>query len=256
MSTHTIGERHWRVWGLLAVGLAVCVALFLDGPITQDQDYHRFADARGMFGLPNFWNVVSNAPFLVFGLWGVFALLRDAKQRAPRRRTYLTFFIGSALVAFGSAYYHADPGDATLAWDRLPMTIAFMAFFAAIIDRHVRSGFAARGLLPLLLIGVASVIWWRVSGDLRVYLLVQFLPILTIPLILLAFPVRSAGTRWIWAVLGVYVLAKILEVYDAQLYSALGMSGHALKHLAAAFGVYAMLRAVRAEVSATGSPLR
>ena len=244
-ATRTFG---WREWLLLAIAAAVCLGLILHGPIRQDQDYHRFADGRGMLGLPNFWNVISNLAFLLFGAWGLAALYRNRSRWLPMRAAYVVFFIGSACVALGSAYYHMDPSDHTLVWDRLPMTVAFMAFFAALVGRYVHPTHGVRALVPLLALGLLSVLWWRIVGDLRPYLMVQFLPILLIPAILLLYPVGAPGTRYIWAVLGVYVLAKVLEIYDAQIYGALGMSGHSLKHVAAAIGVYCVMLAVRAEM--------
>ncbi len=203
-----------------------------------------------MMDVPNVWNVLSNLPFLIFGALGLAMLYRNRSTLLPMRTAYLVFFCGSALVAFGSAYYHLDPDDHSLVWDRLPMTVAFMAFFAAVVGRYVRATLGERGLGPLLLIGFASVLWWRIGGDLRLYLLVQFLPVLLIPAILLIYPAQVPGTRYLWAVLGMYVVAKILEIYDAPIYEALGVSGHALKHLAAAFGVSCVVLAVRTELHA------
>jgi hypothetical protein len=241
----------WREWLLLAIASAVCIGLILHGPIHQDQEYHRFADSRGMLGLPNVWNVLSNLPFLLFGAWGAVILYRTRSMRLPMRNAYVVFFIGSGLVAFGSAYYHMDPNDRSLVWDRLPMTVAFMAFFAALIGRYVRPSLGERGLVPLLAVGALSVLWWRIDGDLRPYLLVQFLPVLLIPAILLLYPTNAPGTRYLWAVLGMYVLAKVLEICDAQIYEMLGISGHSLKHVAAAIGVYCVVLAARAEMRET-----
>lgn len=236
----------WRVWLLAAVPVAMCIAFAMHGPIAQDQAYHHFADGRALFGIPNAWNVLSNLPFLLFGAWGVVALLRDPGLGAPLRPLHVVFFIAASLVSVGSAYYHADPTDATLVWDRLPMTLAFMAFFAAVIGRHVSPAFARRALVPLLLLGLSTVLWWRFGGDLRPYLLVQFVPVLTIPVVLLLFPVRTPGSRWLWWVLVAYAAAKGLETYDPQVHAAIGIGGHALKHLAASLGVYFLLRALRA----------
>lgn len=252
MQTSVTKTSDWRFWLLSLVGVAAVAVTLLHGPIAQDQAYHHFADGRPMLGVANFWNVASNLPFLLCGAWGLVLLRSCPTGRLRQRSAYLAFFIASSLVAFGSAYYHAAPEDARLVWDRLPMSLAFMAFFAAIVDRHLRPGFAARALIPLLLTGLASVLWWRVSGDLRFYLLVQFLPILLIPLILLLFPSRAPGSGLVWVVLGVYALAKVLEIYDAEVYRALGISGHSLKHLAAAVGVGCVAGLVRAARTVPG----
>ena len=54
--------------GLVAGSLA---GLLLLPPISQDQGYHHFADQRTLFGVPNFWNVVSNLPFMAVGSVGL-----------------------------------------------------------------------------------------------------------------------------------------------------------------------------------------
>lgn len=236
----------WRYAALAVVPLAMWAWFAMHGPIVQDQEYHRFADGRAWLGMANAWNVLSNLPFLLFGAMGMAALLRDRGLGGGQRALHAVFFAAASLVAAGSAYYHAEPGDATLVWDRLPMTLAFMAFFAAILGRHVSPPLARRALVPLLLIGLSTVLWWRWQGDLRPYLLVQFVPVLTIPVVLALFPVRTQGTRWLWWVLVVYASAKVLETYDANVYDAIGIGGHALKHFAAALGVYFVLRALRA----------
>ncbi|MCC7248276.1 MAG: DUF3422 family protein, partial [Lysobacter sp.] len=244
-------RHYWHAWVLFAIAAVVLASLIVHGPIAQDQDYHRFADARHLCGISNFWNVVTNLPFLLFSGWGLNVLYRRRTAALPMRTAYATFFVGASAVAFGSAYYHLDPSDASLVWDRLPMTIAFMAFFAALVGRHIRSTLGERALLPLLLIGLLSVVWWRAVGDLRPYLAVQFLPILLIPAMLLMYPTNVRGTRYFWTVLGLYALAKALETYDASVYDALGMSGHALKHMSAALGVACVALAVRAQMPET-----
>jgi hypothetical protein len=60
--------------GLMAASL---VALLLPPPLPRDQDYHDFADRRTLLGVPNFWNVVSNIPFIVTGALGLRQSRRD-----------------------------------------------------------------------------------------------------------------------------------------------------------------------------------
>jgi hypothetical protein len=98
---------------------------------------------------------------------------------------------------------------------------------------------------------VVSVVYWYFTeaagrGDLRLYVIVQFLPVVLIPLMLLFFPSRLSRVRLIWAVLGAYGLAKLFELADEWVFSLAHMvSGHTLKHLAAALGAYVFLLAVR-----------
>ena len=239
---------------LLALALALTLALLAQPPIPQPLAYHRFADTRALLGVANFWNVLSNLPFLLVGLAGLAWWGKHRAAIAPELRVaWAILWLGVALVGLGSSWYHLAPSNPTLVWDRLPMTIAFMAFFAIILAEHVDSRLA-KLLWPLLVAGVLSVVYWQRSDDLRPYALVQFLPVLLIPLVLLLYPRKGSGA--VWAALGCYVLAKLLEAFDPQIHAALGrqMSGHSLKHVAAAAGMYALLVGLRARHSASIQP--
>ena len=229
------------------VGLAVAavVALLLLPPITQDAAYHSFADRRQSLGVPNFWNVVSNIPFVFVALWGVRALRSASAFNATWERVaYCILLVGVALVAFGSAYYHAWPDNTTLVWDRLPMSIVFMALLASTIGERVSMTAGRLLLFLLLLLGVASVFYWRVSGDLRPYIVVQFYPMLALPLMLLLFPARYSGTAGIWAMIGFYGLAKVLEFFDSQIGAVFATGGHPWKHVAGAAAMFCYVQMV------------
>ena len=184
---------------------------------------------------------------------GLFSLLRPGRIQfiVELKPAYVLFFAGVALVNFGSGYYHLWPGNETLVWDRLPMTFAFMALFAVIIAEFASLKVSRLVLWPLVVFGVFSVFYWHFTesagrGDLRLYALVQFLPMLLIPLLLLLFKPRFTLTSGYWALLLAYVLAKVFEYYDEGLFESLGfISGHSLKHIVAALGVFLLLRAYK-----------
>jgi len=239
---------------LLAVTLAVIVVDLFLPRIPQPQAYHSFADQRSFRGIPNFADVVSNLPFAVFGLWGLFFWLQSNSELNPNhfvdrreRWPYLVTFVGVLLTAFGSAYYHLEPSNARLVWDRLPMTITFMAVVAAMIAERI-SVRAGLWLLPVLvLVGMSSVLQWYLSelrgvGDLRFYATVQAYSVLFV-LIVLLLPPRYTRSSDLAIVAGFYVLAKVLETLDKPIFE-LGhvVSGHTLKHLAAATAGYWILR--------------
>jgi len=234
----------------VAIAIVAIAAIFSFPAIPQDLSYHGFADTRAFLGIENFFNVVGNFPFIIFGVLGL-KFLFDPKVSTDNFSMpgeiflWKVFFANAALVALGSAYYHLSPGNGTLIWDRLPMSIAFMSFFALIIMARID---ARRGLhlAPLLIIiGIASVVYWAYSesigqGDLRPYVLVQFLPVIMIPMMLVLFPARYHGAKYIGYTLAWYVVAKLLEYYDFEIYQLFNqtISGHALKHVAASMGVY------------------
>ena len=153
---------------------------------------------------------------------------------------YVVFFIGVALTGIGSSWYHFAPDTHTLVWDRLPMTVAFMALFTIVIAEHVCDDGARRLLVPLLVIGAASVFYWQYtesagSGDLRPYALVQFLPMVLIPVILLAYKSCFFTRHVYWGMILLYAASKLFEFFDYNVYEAGNiLSGHSLKHVVAA----------------------
>jgi hypothetical protein len=227
----------------LALAIILIVVACLAPRTPQPLSYHNFADQRAWLGIPNFGDVASNLPFAVFGIWGLVFLASDASAARfvhPRERIlYYFVFLGILLTAFGSAYYHLAPDNNRLVWDRLPMTIVFMALIAAMIAERVSLKLAL-WLLPFLLaIGIASVAQWHYSevrgeGDLRFYAAVQTAGVLAL-LVALALRPRYTRSSDLAVAVGFYVLAKILETFDQQIFS-MGyiVSGHTLKHLAAA----------------------
>ena len=230
------GVRRGRpVIVLLAVMVASLAALLLLPPIPQDQSYHQFADQRTLLGIPNFWNVVSNLPFVVIGGIG---LLRYRDSPAT-----IVLFAGIFLTGFGSAYYHWNPTDGALFWDRLPMTLGFGAIMASVVAERLDQRAGALLLWPLLALGLISLLVWRHTGDLRLYAWVQFFPCLALPVLFALYPAKySNAFYWIVAAL-LYVIAKVLEYTDGAVYSAGHLlSGHTLKHLAAAAACFAILR--------------
>jgi predicted membrane channel-forming protein YqfA (hemolysin III family) len=235
----------WRVGVVMALTLPILLWVAAMDPVPQPVEYHQFADQRTLFGLPHFWNVVSNLPFAVVGLYGCWWLLHRGPTSAPfadpRERTaYLVFFIGDFLTCFGSAWYHAAPSNDTLVWDRLFMSLMLGSIFAIVVTEFISPRIGRRMLAPMVAIGVGSVLYWAYSesigrGDLRLYLLVQFYPMLAIPPTLILFESRYTLGSTFWILWGLYGLAKVAEIGDARIREWTGVwSGHTVKHLIAA----------------------
>jgi hypothetical protein len=135
------------------------------------------------------------------------------------------------------------------------MTVAFMALFAALIADRIH-GLVGRALLwPLVVTGLASIAWWAKTeaagaGDLRAYGLVQFLPILLAPVILFLWPDGSLSRRHLALAFVAYAVSKLAEHFDAAIYAAAGIGGHAIKHLFAALGAWFVVRSFQ------GAPAR
>ena len=222
---------------------------FSRAPIPQDLNYHDFIDSRELFGIPNFWNVFSNIFFLVVGVVGLYKTLFVQKFYLINeiKIVYSMLFLSCVLIAFGSAYYHWLPNNWTLFWDRLAMSVAFMALFTIVISEYVSLRVGKQVFIPLVCAGIASVVYWYVSetqgqGDLRLYALIQFYPLLLISVILVFFKSRYTYAKSYWAMLFVYGISKLFEYFDALVFEYSGLlSGHTIKHIMAAVAVGILL---------------
>ena len=247
-------SRKAAIFSIVALTAIVIAAALLSPRTPQPLSYHNFADHRAWLGIANFGDVASNLAFAIFGIWGLWFLLRLAppgiatRFTDPRERWfYIAVFFGMLLTALGSSYYHVAPDNDRLVWDRLPMTIVFMSLVAAMIAERI-SVRAALWLWPILLaIGILSVLQWHWSeqaghGDLRFYAAVQVYAVLVL-LLVLFLPARYSHSSYFAAVVAFYVLAKLLETFDRQVF-ALGhiVSGHTLKHIVAGLAGYWILR--------------
>ncbi len=235
-----------RVALLVVVSMALLGTFWVVcGPLPQPAAYHNFADQRPMLSLPHALNVLSNLPFVVFGVIGIAFLLKtcagdgQAIINSSERMAYWVFFVGLVLTGIGSSYYHANPTNDTLSWDRAGLAITFMALFTTILAERVHVGCARWLLWPLVLFGIVSVFYWDYteglgSGDLRLYFIAQFYPLAILPVLLCFYPPRYTHAGGLLASLLCYGLAKGLEILDRQVYGGVGfVSGHTLKHLVA-----------------------
>jgi len=242
------GTQRVRVAAVVALFAAALGAMLTLAPIPQDPAYHAFADTRDVLGIANGLNVWSNLPFVLVALSG-FAVVSQrpaAFREAAERLPYLGLFAGLAATALGSAYYHAAPDGARLFWDRLPMTVAFMSLFAAVLAERVTVRFGLRAFPLLLALGVASIVYARQTDDLRFYLLVQGFPIVALPLLLALFPAWYTRGGDLLGLVGWYLLAKVFERLDQQVFETLRVvSGHTLKHLFAALAIAWVVRMLR-----------
>ncbi len=242
-------SKQLLLWLLAIIAIA---SVGLVPPIGQDPGYHHFADTDTWLGIPNSLNVLSNLPFLLVGVVGIVYVYNARQSLQHLYWSALTFCIGVALIALGSGYYHWYPTNSTLVWDRLPMTIGFMGLFAMVLSVFVSPQGGQRSLPLLVVVGVASVFWWFYTessgqGDLRFYALVQFLPMLLTLVILVFFKTPGINKSKLVLVLLWYTLAKVLEFGDAFVLETFGIiSGHSLKHVAAAVACYFVISWLKA----------
>ena len=235
----------------LVVLLATLAGSPLLPPIAQDQAYHAFADPRSLFGIPHAADVLSNLAFALVGAFGI-ARLRSTHRITLSPATEASLWcvaVGFVLTAAGSSWYHHAPNDASLAWDRLPMTLVFSGVIGTALAERAGQRIARVALALLIAVGVISIVHWRLSGNLSLYLLLQYGGIAALLALILATRRGDDPFPWGW-VIGWYLLAKLFELGDAWVWHATNglFAGHAIKHVTAALAgaaIFTPLRATR-----------
>jgi len=224
---------------ITTVGLIVILALH--GRIAQPVHYNEFADQSAALGIPHAADVLSNAGFALVAVWGWLALWprRGSERLRAGWPGYRLFLIGLFLTAFGSGYYHLAPDNARLIWDRLPIALACAGLLVGVRGDTKPGSRSEIEAIGLGLYAVASVAWWVYTDlggadDLRPYLLLQGLPLVLVPLWQAIHRAPRAERIAFALAMALYVLAKLTEVFDHEIATALGVvSGHTLKHLLA-----------------------
>ncbi|MFZ1851436.1 MAG: alkaline phytoceramidase [Nitrosomonas sp.] len=252
-----------RELGLMAVlSLTVIAAALLLSAVSQPDDYHDFADQRSFWSVPNFNDVISNIAFIISGSAGLVLLFRFYTSATPQAFhhireciPYALLFLSVVAAGFGSTYYHWSPDNDRLMWDRLPIAISIVTLLSATFTDRVSVKLGLWILLPLIILAITSVLYWYWTelqgvGNLNLYIAVQFYSIVLIAWVGLRFPSRYTHGTYIFHVIALYGLAKIVEILDAQIFTWSNgiVSGHTLKHLIAALAAYRIVQMLRNRV--------
>ena len=241
---------------LLLFTVVTALALSLVPPFAQPLSYHDFADKRSLFYISNFSDVMSNLAFIIVGYLGIKTIYQPTPSQCvltPEAKwAYLMGFIATLLTGLGSASYHLHPDNYTLFWDRIPIGILLMSFFAAIFIERVNRMIGFYLLLPLILLAILCTLQWELSelwgqGDMRLYIWSQGYPLLMILFILFFFPSPYVRNHYLTICFILFGLAKIAEGFDKIIYHFTSgtISGHTLKHLLAAIAVYSLVYDVK-----------
>lgn len=237
---------------LLSILLAVIAILLYIDPIPQPQEYHEFADQRAILGVPHFWNVMSNIPMFFLGVYGLYLSCKNWVSRPDFTAKWIPIVLcaGIFLACFGSMYYHYAPDNHTLVWDRLPMTLMFMPLLALVVYDFMGAKAGKWAFFILVPLGIFSIFYWDYTesidaGDLRLYAFVQFFPMLIVPFLYWFSPKKVPYGKYILLILGWYVLTKLAEHFDPEIYNILGFwSGHTIKHLLGGVTLFYVLKLV------------
>jgi hypothetical protein len=222
------------------------IMLIFCNTIPQRKAYHNFVDKRALCGICNFCDVISNVPFLIVGAYGIWAIGQLSESNflsSGERFAWCLFFLGTFFVGFGSGYYHLCPNNDRLFWDRMPMCISFAGFNLALVEVLGIYEPSPFWQLTALFSCLLSCYYWRLYDDLRFYLIIQFYPMAVAIPVFLAVEPRCTHMKYIYFTYSAYLFAKLTEFYDRGVFRLTMeiISGHSVKHLAAAFGILALV---------------
>ena len=264
--SHSLNHHKIRPSILLIGSLVMCILLVHIGldRIPQPSSYHNFADTRQLSTIPNWANVLSNLPFILIGGWFMYQIFtRSYAELLANQSGFedaLWMFFGFCImgIGLGSSYYHLHPTTERLFWDRLPISLTFMTLFTAVISERISERLGRMVFMPLLMLSVSSVFWWSYSeylgdGDLRLYGVTQFYPLLALPIIIWRCAPRYTHGVMLMHAMGWYLFAKIVEINDFLIYSWTGqlVSGHTLKHMFAGVALILITHMVLQRVPVT-----
>ncbi len=230
--------------------LFVLTLVALLAPALPASAWHipHFVDTRTWLGVPNAGDVLSNLAFLAMGAWGLLRL--RAHPDAPAGAGCL--FVGLILTCIGSCIYHLDPdAPQRLLADRLGMAVAFAGFLGIAASERIS---VRAGQAVVVLVTVAGLLAaWVARENLTPWVVVQFGGMALAVGLALTRPRPGALGVSLGGVIFFYALAKLFELGDVTIFEATGhiVSGHTLKHLAAALAAWPVIRALRPV--ATGS---
>ena len=232
----------WYIWSSLFVASFL---LRLFGVFKLAPAENLFADTRSLCGVHHFGDVLSNMSFILVGIYGIYSLIKNDNNDI----NMWLIALGSMLVGLGSSYYHLNPNNNTLLWDRLPMSIVFSGIFMyamAELDLVKKINYIPASI-AYLVFSMATVITWyigtKIHHDLIApYVFLQFGGmILIIILALMAFfESKNKLAKTLISIIACYALAKVFEHFDFQIFTALNhiISGHSIKHIVSAFAIW------------------
>ena len=226
-------------------------------PVPLHSEYHNFADRRTFFAcgccckIANGNDVLSNIPFALVSLCGIGHLLSygstlkifeidppvfaNPSQEIP---FWMIFYVAVGLVSIGSSYYHLKPTSKRLTWDIMPMTVAFVTLTSIVLQETVCVKIPYSVFWLMVATGISTVLYWRMTDDLRPYILVQLGAIISIPICFgfwgSKYYDKDVIIHYMEAVL-FYAACKVTELFDGKIYNWTGkrISGHTIKHLLA-----------------------
>lgn len=236
-----------KIKALVIVAMLIIVSTCMMPRFSQSIQYHNFADKRSLFNVSNFFDVVSNFPILLVGVLGLRGIIKNQFKylSIQEKKLWMIFFGAVIFVSIFSAYYHLEPNNWRLTFDRLAISVVVMSFLSLIIYERVDQNLAVKLAPYLIFSGILSVIYWIFSenldrGDLRFYALIQLGSVFIVLFIFALFPSKYKQQHCLYLAITCFALSKFSEGYDNEIFrfSCGWISGHSLKHFLSALSLY------------------
>ena len=140
-----------------------------------------------------------------------------------------------SLLAITSGYYHLNPSDKTVFWDIMSIATGSMIVLLIIINTTTEYN------LLLYIFSVFSIIYWKKTGDLRLYLLIY----IGVPLYIIAKYYKNNNLQiYLFIMIFCNILVWLTEFNDHYIYKITNnlVSGHTLKHIFAGIGIFYVIK--------------
>jgi hypothetical protein len=214
--------------------------------LALDISPYEFACDGAHAGIPHFWNVLTNVPFVLLGLWQLWRIRRLRAAGTSVSFNWTGLWLSTIGIGLGSGAYHWLLTPLGLALDRLAIAalIAFLLAHAA--DVTLGWGPSRRGSTLLLAACLSTVVLWMLGGTAWVYGALQALGAVAVLAAFVRADLRARrggaalpiSPRPLYLFTACYGLAKVCEILDQQVCDLTGwIGGHPLKHLWAALGL-------------------
>ncbi|RJV00627.1 MAG: hypothetical protein DWC06_06080 [Candidatus Poseidoniales archaeon] len=233
---------------LLSLFASILIAIAY-GPIEQPQSYHNFADNREFLSIPNTLDVMSNIVIVFPGIMGLL-LVKERSQKSllseDEISIHITLFSGMILTFAGSVWFHLDPNDSTLFWDRLGMSVVIGSCISLLIHDMWDRNIVAKIHIPILVLSILSVVSWTIFDDLRFYFIIKHHPFVLLPILMYFGQSIYDNVSGYIKGLSMFVLATIFEFTDLRIFELTGfISGHTMKHIFAGIGLWFLMVMIR-----------
>lgn len=157
---HHFFRRYDQRHVVLVSVLVVFFIMLLTPKVSHSPNHHLFADMRNFLGVPNTMNVLTCFPFLLIGVPSLVICLSGTCFGISLKGemwSWGLFYAGISLAAFGSAYYHLNPDDDRIIWDKIPVMIATVALISSLVIERVDEKTGVTCLISLIALIFVSV---------------------------------------------------------------------------------------------------